>query len=137
MATGTFSSPISMVHSTEPRPQTQASIGACIVGAATQVGLFAGDSNSQSNGRIDNKSNHVSLRSKDGMRIGKGVLDVNFTTRLVLNGVKLFPNEVAVQVTRVWKPSHWIGKMSCPTLSKGLEQIIQWKRSLVSSISNG
>jgi hypothetical protein len=88
MATGTFGSPIPMVHSTEPRPQIQASIGTRIVRAATRVRLFAGDSNLQSNG------------SKDGTLIVEGVLDVNFTTGTILNGVKLFPTEVAVQVTR-------------------------------------
>jgi hypothetical protein len=36
MATGAFGSPIQMVHSTEPRPQTQVSIGTRIVRAATQ-----------------------------------------------------------------------------------------------------
>jgi hypothetical protein len=46
MATGAFGSPIPMVLSTEPRPQTQASIGIRIVRAATRVRLFAGDSNS-------------------------------------------------------------------------------------------
>jgi hypothetical protein len=62
---------------------------------------------------------------------------VNFTTGTVLNGVKLFPNEVAVQVTKVWKPSHWIGETSCPILSEGLGHVIRWKRSLVSCISEG
>jgi hypothetical protein len=42
------------------------------------------------------------------MLVGKGVVDVNFTTGMVLHGVKLFPNEVAIQVTHVWKPNHWI-----------------------------
>jgi hypothetical protein len=137
VATGAFGSLMQMVHSTKPRSQTQASIGTRIVRAAKRVRLFAGDSNLQSNGRIDNKSNRVSLRSEDGTFVGEGVLDVNFTTGMVLNGVKLFPNEVAVQVTRIWKPSHWIGETSCPTLSEGLGHVIQWKSNLVSCISEG
>jgi hypothetical protein len=137
VATGAFGSLMQMVHSTKPRSQTQASIGTRIVRAAKRVRLFAGDSNLQSNGRIDNKSNRVSLRSEDGTFVGEGVLDVNFTTGMVLNGVKLFPNEVPVQVTRIWKPSHWIGETSCPTLSEGLGHVIRWKRSLVSSILQG
>jgi hypothetical protein len=100
VATGAFGSLMQMVHSTEPRPQIQASIGTRIVRAATRVRLFAGDSNLQNSGTIDNKNNRVSLRSKDGTLIGEGVLDVNFTTGTILNGVKLFPTEVAVQVTR-------------------------------------
>jgi hypothetical protein len=125
MATGAFGSPIPMVHGTELQPRTQGSIGTRIIKAATQVRLFAGDSNSQSNGRTDNRTNCVSLRSEDGTLVGKGVLDVNFTTGMVLDGVKIFPNEVVVQVTRVWKPGHWIGETSCPTLGEGLGQIIR------------
>jgi hypothetical protein len=58
------------------------------------------------------------------MLVGEGVLDISFTTEMVLNGIKLFPNEVAVQVTLVWKLSHWIGETSCPTLSEGLGHVI-------------
>jgi hypothetical protein len=56
---------------------------------------------------------------------------------MVLDGVKMFSNEVAIQVMRVWKPGHWIGETSCPTLSEGLGQIIRWKTSLVSPILEG
>ena len=86
--------------------------------------LFVEDSNSQNNDRTDNKSNRISLHSKDGMLIGDGVFDVNFTTGMVLNGVKLSLNEVAVQVIQVLKPSHWIGETTCPTLSEGLGHVI-------------
>jgi hypothetical protein len=137
MATGAFGSPIPMVHGTEPQPGTQGSIGTRIIRAATRVRLFAGDSNSQSNGTTNNRTNCVSLRSEDGTLVGKGVLDVNLTTGMVLDGIKIFPNEVAVQVTRVWKPGHWIGETSCPTLDEGLGQIIRWKRSLVAPILEG
>jgi hypothetical protein len=81
-------------------------------------------SNFQNNYTVDNKSNHVSLCSEDGMLVGKGVVDVNFTTGIVLHGVKLFPNEVVVQVTQVWKFNHWIGEISWPILSEGLEHVI-------------
>jgi hypothetical protein len=101
MATSTFGSLIPMVHSTEPRPQSQASIGTCIIRAAIRVKVFAKDSNSQNNNRTDNKSSHISLHSEDGTLVGGGVLDVSFTIGVVLNGVKLFLNEVDVQVIRV------------------------------------
>jgi hypothetical protein len=137
MASGAFGSPIPVVHSTESEPRVQASIGIHIIRIATRVRLFAEDSISQNNGRTGKESNHVSLRSKDGMLIGEGVFDISFTTGMVLNGIKLFPNEMAVQVTRVWKPSHWIGETSCPTLSEGLGHVIRWKRSFFSSIIQG
>jgi hypothetical protein len=41
-----------------------------------------------------------------------------------VNGVKLFLNEVAVQVTCIWKPCHWIGEMSCPALREDLGHVI-------------
>jgi hypothetical protein len=65
------------------------------------------------------------------------MIDVNFTTGMVLNGMKLFPNEVAIQVTCMWGPRHWIGEMSCPTLGEGLGHVIQWKRRSISSILRG
>jgi hypothetical protein len=52
------------------------------------------------------------------MLVVKGMLNVNFTIRMVWYGIKLFPNEVVVQVTNVWKPSHWIGETTCPTLER-------------------
>jgi hypothetical protein len=88
------------------------------------VRLFAKDPNFQNNGTVDNESNYVSLRSEDGMLVGKGVIDVNFTMGMVLYRVKLFPNEVAVQVTQEWKPNHWIGEISWPTLREGLGHVI-------------
>jgi hypothetical protein len=106
MVTGAFGSPIPMVHGTKPQPRTQGTIGTHIVKAATQVRLFARDSNSQSNNRTNNKRNRISLCLKDGTLIGEEVLDVNFTTGMVLDGVKIFPNEVDVQVMQVWKPGY-------------------------------
>ena len=137
MASGAFGSPIHVVHSIEPKPGVKASIGTRIIRAATKMRLFVEDLISQNNGKTDKESNHVSLHSKDGMFVGKRVLDISFTTRMVLNGIKLFPNEVVVQVTLVWKPSHWIGETSYPTLTKDLGHVIRWKRSLVSSILQG
>jgi hypothetical protein len=53
MASGAFGSPIPVVHSTEPEPRVQASIGTCIIRAAIRVRLFAEDSISQNNGRTE------------------------------------------------------------------------------------
>jgi hypothetical protein len=70
------------------------------------VRSFAKDLNAQRNVIIDYKSNHVSLLSEDERLFDKGVLDVNSTKKMVLNIVKLFPNEVVVQVTHEWEQSH-------------------------------
>lgn len=61
MATSVFGSPIAIIQCSEPRPQTQALIGMCIVRVAARVKWFAEDSNFQNIYIVDNKSNHVSL----------------------------------------------------------------------------
>ena len=85
MASGAFGSPMHVVHSTELEPRVQASIGTRIIRAAIRVRLFAEDSIFQNNDRIGKESNYVSLRSEDGMLVGKGMFDINFTTGMVLS----------------------------------------------------
>lgn len=72
----------------------------------------------------------VELLSESGDVVGLATKEDAFVSGMDLNGLKLFPSEVAVRITRVDDALHWIGEIMGERLGMCLGLIIRWQQSL-------
>ena len=69
----------------------------------------------------------VELLSESGDVVGLATKEDTFMSGMELNGLKLFPSEVAVRITRVDDTLHWTGEVVGERLGMCIGLIIQWQ----------
>ena len=73
----------------------------------------------------------VELLSESGDVVGLATKEDTFMSGMELNGLKLFPSEVAVRITRVDDTLHWTGEVVGERLGMCIGLIIRWQQSLM------
>lgn len=80
---------------------------------------------------ISQQNSRVELLSDTGAVVGMAIMDNAFKSGMELNGMRLFPSEVAVRVTHVDDELHWTGDVVGERLGLSRGLTIRWDRSLV------
>ena len=73
----------------------------------------------------------VELLSAIGDVVGMATTELALGSGMELHGLKLFPYEVAVHITRVDDASHWTGEVIGERLGLCMDLIIRWNRSFL------
>ena len=69
------------------------------------------------------------MLSESGDVVGLATKEDAFVSGMELNGLKLFPSEVAVRITRVDDALHWTGEVMGERLGMCVGLIIRWQLS--------
>lgn len=127
MASGTSRTPLAPINSNTENILSNSSVGARLVRAARARQIHA---RSAGLATCERKQT-VELLSTIGDVVGMATTELAIGSGMELHGLKLFPSEVAVRITRVDDALHWTGEVVGERLGLCMGLIIRWNRSSV------
>jgi hypothetical protein len=127
MEGGTSQTPCIPTNTIRENILSNRSVGARLIRAARARRVHA-----RSIGIITSKRREtVELLSAIGDVVGMATTELELGSGMELHGLKLFPSEVAVRITRIDDALHWTGEVIGERLGLCMGLIIRWNRSSI------